>query len=243
MKNIIAIIQARMSSTRLPAKVLLPIGGKPVLEYVIARTRQAVSINNVVIATTKNAEDNAIVDFCKNNSTDFYRGDLHNVLDRYFQAAKLYKADVIIRVTSDCPLVDGMLIDRGLQLFRSEGFEYVSNTVTRTFPRGFDFEIFTFDALKTAHTRATDEAEKEHVTPYIWRNHPQDFKIAQVTQQKDASKYRITIDTPEDFEVLRLLIEKYGAHRKNASEIIDILDQHPEIARINEHIEQKQYGK
>jgi len=241
--NTVAIIQARISSMRLPGKVLIDICGKPMLWYVVKRTKWAKHINKVVVATSTESFDNPIVDFCKKYKIGYFRGDLEDVLSRYYHCARKYKADVIVRVTADCPLIDGTLIDRGLATLRKSKTDYLSNTVVRTFPRGFDFEIFKFSALNKAYRNTKEDPEKEHVTPYIWRNHPEKFKIGQLKRRGDKSGYRITVDTWEDFKVVKELIEKFSAHEKNAEEIIEILDKHPELVKINKNIDQKHYGQ
>lgn len=241
--NTIAIIQARMSSTRLPNKVLLTIKNKPLLWYVITRCKWAKKIQNVIVATSTDRSDDPIKKFCRNEKIPIIRGPLENVLERYYLSAIRHESDVIVRITGDCPLIDGTLLDLGLTKFFEEKTDYLSNITIRTFPRGFDFEIFTFEALETTYNNAKDIPEKEHVTPYIYRNNPGMFRIADFTQPTDKSKYRITVDTPEDFELIKILIEKYHADSKNYKEIISLLDKHPEISRINQHIEQKHYGR
>jgi spore coat polysaccharide biosynthesis protein SpsF len=242
MSNVIAIIQARMSSTRLPGKVLLPIKGKPLLWYVVNRTRKSRLISNVIVATSTDSTDDPIARYCQDHTIAYFRGDLKDVLARYYGAAVKQSASTVVRITSDCPLIDGSLIDKGLRLFSTGKYDYVSNILKRTYPRGFDFEIFSIKALQTAYRKATLEPEREHVTPYIWRNHPKDFRIGQVSEEIDSSKYRITVDTREDFELVKILIERYSADTKNYQEIIDILDKDPALVNINKHIEQKHYG-
>ena len=241
--KIVAMIQARMTSTRFPGKVLKTIAGKPMLWYVVNRVRTAKKIGDVVVATSTDPSDDFIEDYCKSNKIKYFRGDLDNVLKRYYETAKKFNADAIVRITSDCPLIDGKLIDEGIKEFMRSDCDYLSNTVKRTFPRGFDFEIFTFDALNAAFKNATKEPEREHVTPYIWRNHPEDFKIKYFKREIDKSHFRITVDTPEDFELVKILVEKYRTDIKSADDIIEILDDHPEISQLNAHIEQKHYGQ
>ena len=238
MNNVI-IIQARMSSTRLPGKVLKTIAGKPLLWYVRKRCEQSSKANRIIIATTTEKEDDAIEEYCQTNTWDYSRGDLQNVLKRYYNAAKIARADAVIRVTGDCPLIDGKLIDEAITIFAKSSMDYVSNTITRTYPRGFDIEVFSFDALETTYRRATQIEDQEHVTPFIWKNKTGTFKIAQLTTQEDYSHYRITVDTPEDFEAVRVLIEDYHADDLGYNDIIEILKSHPEISTINSHIEQK----
>lgn len=238
-----AIIQARMSSTRLPGKVLLPIAEKPMLWYVVERTREAHSIREVLVATSVDPSDDPIAAFCKQNRILFFRGSHDDVLDRYFKAARWIKADIVVRITADCPLIDAGLIDRGIELFTKGHFDYLSNTVERTFPRGFDFEVFTFAALEKAFRNAKEIPEREHVTPYIYITHPQQFKIKNFSQKVDKSAYQITVDTPQDFKLLKILIEEYRADELNYQQIISFLDAHPELVKINKEVKRKHYGQ
>lgn len=225
------ITQARMSSTRLPGKVMLKIKDKTLLEYHITRLQSLHIL--IIVATSTDEKDDEIVKLCKTLTIPVFRGERDNVLTRYFYCSQKFNLDTIIRVTSDCPLIDGELISRGLRVFKKSRCDYLSNTFKRTFPRGFDFEIFTYQALSKACRQATKDYEKEHVTPYIWQNTRKEFTIQAFTQEKNTSNYRITLDTHEDFIVIKELIQKYRAHTKNVDEIIEILDTHPEIVRIN----------
>lgn len=240
-KKIVAVIQARMSSTRLPGKVMMRIDGKPMLQYVVDRTMWAKSLSAVVVATSTDKSDDVIANYCKMQKIDYFRGSLEDVLGRYFHCAEKYSQDIVVRVTSDCPLIDGNLIDQGLKKFLKNGVDYLSNTVERTYPRGFDFEIFTGVALEKAYSKARDPWDREHVTPFIYNS--REFKIGNLKNRQDKSKFRITVDTQEDFEVVKLLIDRFDAHKKGAQEIINILEKHPEISVINEKIRQKEYGK
>lgn len=234
MKTVI-ILQARMSSTRLPEKVLKKFANKPMLHYVFLRA-SAATVNKVIIATSTDRSDDPIVAYCQQHHFPVFRGNLNDVLDRFYHAAKFEKADVVIRVTADCPLIDGGLISQGLTQFLKEQPDYLSNTVVRTYPRGFDFEIFTFKALETAWRGAGNDLEREHVTPYIYRTHPEKFIIRQLTQQLNASRYQLTVDTAEDLKLLTILIEKYHAHHLDYKQIIALLDAHPELSLINQGV-------
>lgn len=231
------ITQARMSSTRLPGKVLLKINHKTLLEYHLERVQK--SEIPVIVATSTDQKDDAIFQLCEIIKVPVFRGDLNNVLSRYYDCANKFNLDIIIRVTSDCPLIDGELIVKGLAPFKKQRVDYLSNTVKRTFPRGFDFEIFTMQALTTAYQNANTTFETEHVTPFIWQNKQKQFTIQAFTQKSDSSRYRIAVDTKQDFDAVKELIEKYQANTKTVAEIIKLLDSHPEIVRINAHIEQK----
>ena len=239
----VAIIQARMASTRLPGKVMSLINNQPMLAYVVIRAKKAKQIDEVLIATSTHPADDAIEAFCEKEHVSYFRGSMIDVLSRYYKAAIKYQADVVIRITSDCPLIDGTLIDQGLTNFKKAGVDYLSNLIERTFPRGFDFEIFTFVALEKAFLNAKDASEREHVTPYIYFTHPQDFKILNFRQKEDKSVYQITVDTPQDLELLKILIEQYNADKLNYKQIITLLDSHPELVAINKEVKRKHYGQ
>ncbi|QNF35862.1 glycosyltransferase family protein [Adhaeribacter swui] len=224
-----------MTSTRLPGKVLLPVKEQPLLKYHTDRLRQ--SGYPVFLTTTTNATDEALVQFARMEGLDFYRGDENNVLSRYYETALAYNLDIIVRVTSDCPLIDGNLIKSGVQQYLQKADDrlYLSNTVVRTFPRGLDFEIFSFVLLQEAAKAATEAFQKEHVTPYI-KTHASN---ADIINPVDASNFRITVDTPEDFDLVKVLIEKFAADKLGYTSIIHLLQNNPELAQINAHIEQK----
>ena len=233
------ISQARMSSSRLPGKVLKKSNGLTLLHYHLQRLRK--SGYPVFIATTKNITDDPIVDFCNNNFVEFSRGDEQNVLERFYECALKYDLSVIVRVTSDCPLIDGEMIadavDNYLN-FKSTNL-YYSNCIERTYPRGFDFEIFTFDMLKEAFEKSNTQSEKEHVTPFFYQNKSKEFTLLHYRSSENHSNFRITVDTEEDFELMNLLIEKYNCAEKSGLEIIEILKKNPQLSKLNEHIEQK----
>lgn len=237
--NTVAIIQARMLSTRLPGKVLKPIAGKALLEYVVTRLHKSKCLDNIIVATSSIKADAAIVKWCEDNNYKSYKGNHLNVLDRYYKCAKSVKADIVVRVTADCPLIDSLLVDHGVKLLRKNRCDYVSNTIERTYPRGFDFEIFTFTALAKMQKNAHYKYELEHVTPYIWKSHPKLFSIQQVKQNANKSKYRVTVDTPEDFHLMEILINKFSAANKSCEGITAILDQNPDLWKINHKVQQK----
>lgn len=233
------IIQARMTSTRLPGKVLLPIAGKPMLWHVIYRVSLLKNINNIIVATSTDRSDDMIAKFCSINNIKCFRGSLDNVLSRYYEAALQEKADIIIRITADCPLIDAKLIERGLKIFKDKKLDYLSNVIERTYPVGFDFEIFTSSLLEKAYRNAKIEAEKEHVTPYFYLTHPDKFKIYNLKQNKNKSSYRLTVDTAQDLALIKILIEKYQAQKKDFQKIITILENHPELVSINKNVKAK----
>ncbi|MEW6607092.1 MAG: glycosyltransferase family protein [bacterium] len=235
------ITQARVASTRLAAKVLKTIKGKSLLAYHIQRARW--SDLPIIVATTVKEQDEPIVEECKILEVPFFRGDECDVLGRYYHCARENQIDTIIRITSDCPLIDGYLIREGYEEYKRLNADYLSNSIERTFPRGLDFEIFSFRALKLAYENAKELPEREHVTPYIWKNNPNLFEIKNFSSRLNKSEYRITVDTDKDFEVIKILIEDFGVDQKGYKEIIEILDSHPEIVKINQDIKQKDYGE
>jgi len=240
--NVVIIVQARMTSTRLSGKVLKQVLGKPLLGYVIERLRRVSGANDLVIATTTNRADVPIVQLCQALGVNYFRGDENNVLQRYYQAAVQAKADVIVRVTSDCPLTDPEIIDKAITYFidNAPKFDYVSNCITRTYPRGVDVEVFSFDALELAFKEATLPAELEHVTPYIHRR-PELFTLGSITQDQDLSFHRWTVDEEADFQLIKTILEAlYPAKPKFAmQDVLSLLSQHPAWIKINAHVEQK----
>ncbi|MBC6607749.1 glycosyltransferase family protein [Hymenobacter sp. BT188] len=233
------ISQARMTSTRLPGKVLLPVAGQPLLQYHVTRLRE--SGLPMYLAITSNSTDDVLAEFAAHAHLPCTRGDEQDVLGRYCQCAEENQLDIIVRVTSDCPLLDGRLIAQGVQeyLRHQDSRLYLSNVLERTFPRGFDFEIFSRELLTEAYHQAVLPGDREHVTPYIHQNRLGNVHFQHVTRSPNRSQYRLTVDTPDDFRLLKLLIENHNAAALTSDEIIALLDQHPELVALNAHIEQK----
>ena len=240
--KIVCIVQARVGSTRLPGKVLKKICEKTVLEHDINRLRQAKNIDEIVIATTTKKEDDAIVDEAKRLNVKYFRGSEQDVLSRYYYAAKENKADVVVRITSDCPLIDSNISDEIIDFYfkNIEKYDYVSNTIDRTYPRGLDTEVLSFKVLERAFKEATLERDKEHVTPYIWDN-PEKFRLAQYKNDVDYSYLRWTLDTKEDYLLIKTVYKELYKYKKNFgfNDVIELFDQKPNIRNINENIEQK----
>lgn len=244
--KIICIVQARVGSTRLPGKVLKKICGKTVLEHDINRLKQAKNIDEIVIATTTKKEDDAIVDEAKRLNVKYFRGSERDVLSRYYYAAKENKADIVIRVTSDCPCIDYQILDNMIKKYLNniENCDYMNNTIERTFPRGYDIEIFSFKCLKVAFEEAELDYEREHVTPYLYDS-KNNFKVKCYKNNIDYSKYRLTLDTQEDFEVIKRMYEEL--YSSNYYFLLDdamkFLKNNPEISNINIGIKQKKLGE
>jgi spore coat polysaccharide biosynthesis protein SpsF len=235
-------VQARMGSTRLPGKVLHPVLGKPLLSYLLERLKRVQNAQKIVVATTSNAEDDAIETLCKKEGVYSFRGNEENVLHRFWSCAEQDKPEAIVRITGDCPLIDPAIIDKIIEEYTSnkDWVDYVSNTLTRSYPRGMDCEIFSYKALQKAYEAETTASEKEHVTLYMYL-HPELFKLKDIEYKQDLSHLRLTVDTKEDFELIRLILENlYPKHPMfSLQDIIDVLDQHPSWKKINSSIEQK----
>lgn len=238
--KVVAIIQARMGSTRLAGKVLEDLAGEPVLARVVNRTRRAPRVDDVVIATTAQPSDDVIVGLCQERGWPVFRGSEEDVLDRYYQAALAFQADVIVRITSDCPLIEPEIIDRVVSEFlsRRPKVEYVSNSLERTFPLGLDVEIMSFEALEKAWQEDDNPAWREHVTPYIW-HHPKQFSICNVANDTDYSYMRWTVDTIEDLIFVRKIYEQFQNDAFSWTEVLNLLSLHPEWLEINRHVQQK----
>lgn len=244
--KVVCIVQARLGSTRLPGKVLKKMCGKTVLEHDINRLKQAKNIDEIVIATTTKKEDDAIVDEAKRLNVKYFRGSEQDVLSRYYYAAKENKADIVIRVTSDCPCLDYKILDNMIKEFLNnlDKYDYFSNTILRTFPRGYDIEIFSFVALENAFMNAKLSYEREHVTPYLY-NESNNYKIGYYKYKNDYSKYRVTLDTVEDFEVINKIYNKlYNCETPFLlEEVIKFLKDNPDVVEINDSVEQKKLGE
>lgn len=242
--NVVCIVQARMGSTRLPGKVLKKICGKTVLEHDIDRLKKIKNIDKIVIATTTLERDNFIVEEAKRLNIYYFRGSEEDVLSRYYYAAKENNANIIVRVTSDCPLIDSEVTEKIIQYYLDNDtkYDYVSNTIYRTYPRGLDTEVFSFKALEKAFNEAENLRDIEHVTPYIWDN-SSIFKLAQYKNEIDYSDLRWTLDTEEDFQLISSIYDKLYSKKGNQFDMSDILNlykEYPELIKINEDINQKE---
>jgi spore coat polysaccharide biosynthesis protein SpsF len=237
--RIVAIIQARTGSTRLPRKVLLPLAGEPMLARVVGRVSRATRVHSVVVATTKSDRDEDLVALCTSRGWPVFRGSESDLLDRYYRAASQYRADVVIRVTSDCPLIDPGIVDRVIEEFERQPCDYASNTIEpRTFPRGLDVEAMGFRTLERAWREDKDPAWREHATPYIYR-HPEIFHLRSVRHDRDLSSHRWTVDTPEDYELVRRIYDHFREDRFRWTEVLALLDEHPDWLEINRYVQQK----
>ena len=237
--KVVAIIQARMGSTRLPGKVLQDIEDETMLARVVQRVRRATLINELLIATTDNPVDDTIVKECRKCSVPVFRGDENDVLDRYFRATQLTKAEAIVRITSDCPLIDPEVTDKTVRTFLDEKPDYASNCMVRTYPRGLDTEVIAVKALERAWRVASKPYERAHVTPYIFE-HPKEFKLVSVTGADDFSGHRWTVDTPEDLAFVRAIYSRLkGQENFRGPDVLKLLENEPELLEINRSVEQK----
>jgi spore coat polysaccharide biosynthesis protein SpsF len=236
-----AIIQARMNSKRLPGKIMMKIKNKPILEILINRINHCKTLDKIIVATTEEKSDDEIVEFCKKKNINCVRGSEKDVLSRYLLAAK--DTDVIVRITSDNPLIDPDIVDQGVKIYLENKFDFVSNYVPppRTFPDGMAIEIFSHDLLKEINQKAKKPSEREHVTFFIWKQ-PQKFKLYRFEHDEDLSKYRFTLDYPEDFQVIEAILNDLYEKNPNfrLQDIINWLNKNPEIKNLNMHIKSNQ---
>ncbi|GLX77632.1 spore coat protein [Thalassotalea insulae] len=228
------ILQARMSSTRLPGKVLKPILGVPMLAHQLARLKQLKTINDIIVATSIEPDDDAIEQLCLDLKINCFRGSLSNVLERYYQAHLQFPSEHVIRITGDCPVIDVNIINKVINLHMSTHADYTSNCIPATLPDGLDVEIFTAKALKVARNNAISPIEFEHVTTYF-RNHAEQFNYQNYTHPTDYSHLRWTVDEPEDFELIQQFFQYLSPKKPyfDLNDILALLTEHPELNQIN----------
>ena len=243
----VAFIQARMSSNRLPGKVLQDIAGQPMLAWVVERARLAKSLDEVVVATSTDATDDTVASLCQHAGIPYYRGDLDDVLDRLYQAAQAHQAETIVRLTGDCPLIDPSVIDETVSAFYESYVDFAANRLPppwkRTYPIGLDTEVCSFAALERAWKEADQPQQREHVLPYLYEE-PGRFTIRVIDHDPDYGHYRWTVDTLEDLDLVRSIFQHLD-DPKNFSwlEVIEIFKAHSELAEINAHVEHKKHGE
>ncbi|MCX7877914.1 MAG: glycosyltransferase family protein [Ignavibacteria bacterium] len=238
-KNILIVIQARTGSARLPGKVLLQVCGKPLLSLMVERVQYSKFGNNIVIATTKLAEDDKIVSLAMRENVSFFRGHTTDLLDRHFKAAIEFNADVVVKIPSDCPLIDASVLDKVLEYYLENEslYDYVSNLNPPSYPDGNDVEVMSFKTLHTAWKKATSDFDREHTTPYILKN-PDLFRTGNVVWEKGTDlsrKLRFTLDYPEDFEFIKTVYEELYDDDPffGLDDILMLLERKPHIAFIN----------
>lgn len=263
--NVVAIIQGRMSSSRLPGKILADIAGQPMLQRVFVRTSRSASVSETVFATTTDPSDDPVAEYCDFSGIPFTRGSLYDVLDRYYQTAKSAQADVVVRITADCPVIDPELIDDVVNTViseqssvNSEPFDFVCNRLPppyhRTYPIGLDIEACTFNALEQAWKKAKEPQHREHVMPYLYEGvelitdnrslqtgtSPRGYNIALLHHTTDFGDYRWTVDTPEDLEFMRQVYARFdGRDDFSWKEVLDLVHDNPELMKINAGVQHK----
>lgn len=233
---IVAIIQARMASTRLPGKIMVNVAGKPILEHIIERIKKSQLIDKIVVATTVKEQDKPTIAIANKCNVESFAGSEEDVLDRFYQAAKVYEADIIVRITADDPFKDPEVIDKVVTCYLGykSATDYASNTINPTYPLGLDVEVFSFDTLERTWREAKEPFEREHVTPYIW-GHPEIFRLANVQNEEDLSHLRWTLDNEADLEFIQ---EVYAILYREGKiflmdDILDLLKKEPRLVRIN----------
>lgn len=241
--KVVTIIQARMASSRLPGKVLLDLGGQPVLAWAVERCRKARRVDEVVVATTLDPADDPIAALCAERGWPVFRGDQFDVLDRYYQAARRFGAEVIVRVTADCPLIDPAVVDEVLEAFDSRKVDFAANRLPppwkRTWPIGLDTEVCSFAGLERAWREAALKHEREHVMPYFYDS-PGRFNIYVVEHEPDYGEMRWTVDTPEDLALLREVVARFGGRMEVPwQEVLDLVLREPHLAQINAAVQHK----
>jgi len=237
------IVQARMGSTRLPGKVLMNVINMPMLEFQVRRLNLVSNVDEIIIATSTNISDDKIENLAIRINCKFYRGSEEDVLDRFYNASKLINADCVIRINADCPLIDPIIINTVLDAYlkNKNHYDYVSNILEPGYPIGCHTEVFSFNALERAFFESKDPLEREHVTPYIYRN-TNLFKILSIQPNLDMSKYRLTVDYPEDYKVISLIANYLYPTNPffSMGEIINFLQENPDIHKINSHFTKNQ---
>ena len=234
------IVQTRMGSTRLPGKVLREVSkGRPVLHYVINQLKYCKSFEKLIIATSTLPEDDKIVQFCMDNSVNYFRGDSKNVLERHYKCAEKFSLSTIIRMPSDKPLLDPEVVDKAVKIFNENSYDYVTNFLPSTFPGGTEVEVLSFTSLKKSWERATLPSEKEHVTNYIY-NHRDDFSIFNMVNSDNLSNFRWAVDRMEDLRLVREIISRIHKSPILIKDIIDLFKNEPGLVEINKQVDENE---
>lgn len=237
------IVQARMGSSRLPGKVLKPIMGVPMLTYLLERLRRCTEVDKIIVATTVEPQDDMLASFIeKQEGVHCYRGSEEDVLSRYYESAQKYSLDIVVRITADCPLISPQVIDEAIKCYKNipSPIRYVSNIHKRSYPRGLDTEVFSYQLLQQTFENARDMTEREHVTPFIWRQ-PHKFDLVDIVSEVDNSHLRWTVDTKEDFELVERIYEVLYPEKLDFTyeDILSLIQRQPDLTEINQNAEQK----
>jgi spore coat polysaccharide biosynthesis protein SpsF len=240
-KRVVAVVQARMGSTRLPGKVLKLIAGKPLLGYLLERLERAVSLDAIVVATSESDADLPLAKYCHEQGIACFRGSETNVLERFYKTAQFHLAKVVVRICGDSPLVDPEMVDELVNEFNSDvaQLDYLTNTLNQTCPLGTNIEVFSFIALAKAFAEADTKYQQEHVTPYFYQN-PGVFRIREKHYEPDNSRFRLTVDTPEDLSLIENIITAMAGRNPDMplQSILAFLEANPDLLKINEHVQQ-----
>jgi spore coat polysaccharide biosynthesis protein SpsF len=240
--NVVAVIEARMASSRLPGKVLLKASGKPMLEHLVTRLRAVTTINSLVLATTINESDDVLESFAKNVGIDCFRGSEQDVLERVIGAAESAYADVVVGITGDCPIIDPIIVEHTIRMFMVNNCDYVSNGHIRSFPDGMDTRVCSLETLKRSSSMTTNTLDREHVSLHI-RNHPELFKHLYVVAPQDLNwpELGLTLDEKKDYDLLRKIIEYFENINPlfGCREVIELLRNNPDWIMINQSVKRK----
>ena len=223
-----------MGSSRLSGKVMTLLDNNPSIFHTINQLKHCKSIDKIIVAITKNHEDDIIDKYVRSIGTDVFRGDSDDVLSRYYNCAKTYSLSDILRITADCPLIDPLIVEKGISLFLGNSYDYVTNTFPRTFPDGNETEIFSFKALDTAYSNSILPSEHEHVTPYF-RNNKEKFKILNFTNSENISHLRWTLDYDVDLKLIKLILSKLDTRPIHMNDILQLFKKEPELIEINKN--------
>jgi spore coat polysaccharide biosynthesis protein SpsF len=240
--RIVATIEARMTSSRLPGKVLRPVLGRPLLSHMIERLRRVWQLDQIMVATTVNATDNPIAELAGSLGVGCFRGSEEDVLGRVLGAARAARADLIVETTGDCPLMDPAIVDQVIATFKVNAVDYCANVLQPTFPRGMDVQVFPTEVLAQVDALTRDPADREHVSLYIYE-HPERFRLLNVASglRPEDAEHRLTVDTPADLELVRQIFERLypGNSAFGLAQILELLRADPAFASLNRHISQK----
>ncbi|MGI0056052.1 MAG: cytidylyltransferase domain-containing protein [Nitrosarchaeum sp.] len=239
-KKITVIIQARTQSVRLPNKVLASIEDRSLIWYIIERLKNSKTLEQIVLAIPSRTEDRVLIKIAEDSNVSAFAGDENDVLERFYNAALKFNADPIIRITGDCPLVDPYLLDKMVEFYLENNYDYVSNTIIPTYPDGLDIEVFSFDTLSKAFTEAKLKSEREHVTPFILKN-PTIFRLHNYENTEDQSKYRLCVDEQPDLDLIRRIYSKLKPKIIFPfKEVIRLIESNPELLKINDQIKRNE---
>lgn len=240
MKKVVNVsIEARMTSTRLPGKVLMQVQGTPLLQVMIERVKRAKSIDNIIIATTTNDTDDLICELAEKLGVLYYRGGEHDVLQRVLEAHKHYGSEVVVELTGDCPFIDPLLIDMCVDYFLSHDYQYVTNGIQRTYPDGFGVQVYSVETLELADSKTTDMRLREHVTPYMYQSGEMTMQVLKAPPEYHWPELSITLDTMEDYQLIKSIYEYFSNNSFTLGDVISLIRERPGLLQINSHIQRK----